>query len=297
MVRFALLEIDGVRRSPSSRRAGRAARSIEQPCVEAPLGLRPRRRCRVRVATDGRQTIPSGSAFHVPPAAPPIDSWSRAPPASPASNRSTRSSTRATRRSRPAGSRSSGSRSAQRRDDHPGGRHGPLPEPSRSMPGLADVVAGHDPGAVRPGSGYTDRLVRRAALGPRDVGSPRDRVGGRHRDPLRRRHLPLSGGPPGHRLEAADPAEIIDLTPIAALRRRDPGRALAAMAGETGAAADPGGIDRGGRSRLTESAQSRGSAPTALAGTARRRPSLRQPRRWLDAGRILDDGRLPSLET
>jgi hypothetical protein len=42
-------------------------------------------------------------------------------------------------------------------------------------------------------------------------------MGGRRRDPVERRHLPLPGRTAGHRLEAADPATFLDLTPIAAL--------------------------------------------------------------------------------
>ena len=172
--------------------SGSAGTSLEQRVLAAPLGLRHRRRADVRRRRPARDHPGR-------PGLPRPGRWSRAlvrgTRACPGRRlRADRTRRRPERRTaRGPGFRRR--RSGRRRDRDGGAGHrdpeGPRrPDPDRD---LADGVLPHDPGPDGGAERLHVRLVRRPALGPGHRGSNGHRVGGRRRDPLDGRHLPLPG--------------------------------------------------------------------------------------------------------
>jgi quercetin dioxygenase-like cupin family protein len=192
---------------------GSSGTSLETPCTQAALGLRDRGRADVRPRRP-RRTIPAGRAFHVPAGGP--EHWFEASGRrwSPASSRSSPSSMSAT------------NGSARR-----------VRAVSPDVPD-ADVVPAIARRAVPAGQIRTETwpmssyLMTRVRMGERSgytsgwCDAPHwglmtaGRMAIEWEDDVEILstgdifHCPA--GPPGHRLEAADPATFLDLTPIAA---------------------------------------------------------------------------------
>ena len=147
-------------------------------------------------------------------------------------------------------------------------------------------------------SGYTRRLVRCARTGDRDLGAAGDRVRGRCRDPAAGDVFHCPAGPPGHRLEAADPATFIDLTPVARASRPAAGSPTgdaAPMACRT----PTRGIAVAALGLTVDDSGRQGAARDEVA-RVRERVFVGVDLRLvggLDRGRILRDRRLAGLET